>query len=254
VKPATPRGLNEGSVNKSTSESAARESSPGFVLLSNARTSVPNTRKGTSITVNGVTFDFNTPGFASALDMAYPYLEKVAEILMGLGVTKIVIDTASDLMDQVKKEIANSRSKSNGSISQVDGSMVLDPDYDVTREDILGAYAPQTGSLPKVFADAFAGVDDQDKPKYFAAYIDTRYDEVRPITPLTIEGAVAYVPTIWPHEDKQGVFAINDMAAKELVDSLGGSIRWDPGSKEEGYYPHYHPKIRDNAHIWYPGK
>ena len=166
--------------------------------------------------------------------------------LLGASLTWIAANEVNDAM--------NERNNARNTARQIDESIVLDPDYDVTREDILGAYAPQTGSLPKVFADAFAGVDDQDKPKYFAAYIDTRYDAVMPIAPLSKEGAMTYVPTIWPHEDKHGVFAINDKAAKELVDSLGGVYDHHRGKKVEGYYPHYHPMVRKNAHVWYPGK
>jgi len=80
-------------------------------------------------------------------------------------------------------------------------------------------------------------------------------DMLVPIAPLTLDGAEAFIRGL-PIDDwvGQGVLALTDADTQALLIRLDGRVdagRWDRGRRELGHFPHYHPRIRPRAHIWY---
>ena len=76
--------------------------------------------------------------------------------------------------------------------------------------------------------------------------------------PMTLQGAADYIMSIGVNNHRRGVIAFSHYDAFELahMPSLGGPVigRLQPeihGSLS-GFFWHYHPLHRDNAHIWFP--
>ena len=117
--------------------------------------------------------------------------------------------------------------------------------------------SPLSVAMPKAFNEALAKADTKTNPKesyrYFSAEIIN--DDIVPIKAMTLEQAVAHIKStfgIMPHEDNQGVMAMTRADAINLVKALGGGdYDGNHGKGQAGYYKHYHPHVKYNAHIWF---
>ncbi len=49
----------------------------------------------------------------------------------------------------------------------------------------------------------------------------------------------------------QSVFTVTENEAHGLAMACGGIHLYHPNRKQEGYYPHYHPKSSKKSHIWW---
>jgi len=115
---------------------------------------------------------------------------------------------------------------------------------------------PLPVAWPQEFAVALDRVDaaTRDSIRFFAAEVSSRTDMLVPMAPLTLQGAHAHIMGLSDWQRNQGILALTDADAQALVLSLDGNFhgaRWDPGRREIGFFPHYHPAIRPRAHIWY---
>jgi len=114
-------------------------------------------------------------------------------------------------------------------------------------------------TLPQDFADVLARTGTMDATgqpfRFFSAFVSDSTDMLVPIDPLTLAGADAFIRGLPLYDwQRQGVLALTDADAQALLLMLDGSLdagRFDRGRMELGHFPHYHPALRPNAHIWF---
>ncbi|MDR2712674.1 MAG: InlB B-repeat-containing protein [Clostridiales bacterium] len=130
------------------------------------------------------------------------------------------------------------------------GSAVGNPSdriRDYVGEDVL---PPLAISMPTEFEEVLAKAiekDDKNEYRYFSAVIEK--DDVLPIAALTLEQAIVYTLTMPPFLRNQGVMAMTEDDALELLIAVGDGY-WDK-KHDPWSYNHFHPNFNKNFHIWY---